>query len=70
MKSKFLFWGAILFFILGQNSIDPRLFYFFAFYLAMLFVGVFFYKREYKPSPPEEKNENIEDLPEADSAAG
>ena len=66
MKSKFLFWGAILFFILGQNTLDNRLFYFFSFYFAMLFVGVFFYKREYKPTQPEE---NIEDLPEADSAA-
>jgi len=66
MKSKFLFWGAVLFFFLGQNSLDNRLFYFFAFYFAMLFIGVFFYKREYRPPPSED---NIEDLPEADSTA-
>ena len=70
MKSKFLFWGAVLFFILGRNSADPRLFYFFAFYCAMLFIGVLFYKREYKPPTPKENDENVEDLPEADSAAG
>lgn len=66
MKSKFLFWGAILFFILGRNTLDNRLFYFFAFYFAMLFIGVFFYKLEYRP--PGSKD-NIEDLPETDSAA-
>jgi len=66
MKSKILFWGAILFFIQGQNAADNRLFYFFAFYCAMLFIGVFFYKREHRPPPSEA---NIEDLPETDSAA-
>ena len=67
MKAKFLFWGAIIFFILGQHTQDNRLYYFFAVYFAMLFIGVLFYKLEYRPQPSEDR---IEKLPKSNSSAG
>jgi hypothetical protein len=51
MKTKLLFWSAILFFVLGRNTGDSLLCYFFSIHLFMLSVGVFFHKHANKPQP-------------------
>jgi hypothetical protein len=61
MKTKLLFWSAILFFVLGLNARDSALFYFFAIHLFMLFIGVFLHKLTQKLQP----DKNVEPLPEA-----
>lgn len=48
MKSKFLFLSAILFFILGKHFHDELIFYFFSLQMLLLFIAVFFHKREKK----------------------
>jgi hypothetical protein len=48
MKLKFLFFSAILFFILGKHYHDELIFYFFSVQMLILYVAVFFYKREMK----------------------
>ncbi len=48
MKTKFLFYSAILFFFLGKYFHHELIFYFFSIHLFMLFVAVFFHKRELK----------------------
>ena len=51
MKTKFLFWSAVLFLVLGLNSRDGALFYFFSIHLSMLFIGVFLHKHTRKIQP-------------------
>jgi hypothetical protein len=60
MKTKLLFWSAILFFVLGLNGRDSALFYFFSIHLSMLFIGVFLHKLTKKLHP----DETAEPLPE------
>ena len=60
MKTKLLFWGAVLFFALGRNTGDSLLCYFFSIHLFMLFVGVFFHKHTHKP----QTGLTVEPLPE------
>ena len=48
MKTKFLFYAAITFLILGLRLHDGELYYFFAVYLAALALGVCLYKWEDK----------------------
>jgi hypothetical protein len=60
MKTKLLFWSAILFLALGLNARDSALFYFFSIHLFMLFIGVFLHKLTKKLQP----NETVESLPE------
>ncbi len=48
MKLKFLFYSAILFFFLGKHYHDELIFYFFSVQMLILYVAVFFYKRELK----------------------
>lgn len=64
MKTKILFWSAVLFLALGVNTKDGMLFYFFSVHLFMLYIGVFLHKISYKPQP----DANAEPLPEAESA--
>ena len=64
MKTKLLFWSAILFLALGLNTTDGTLFYFFSIHHFMLFVGISIHKRTYKP-----KSETaVEPLPETGTA--
>ena len=48
MKLKFLFFSAILFFFLGKHYHGELIFYFFSVQMLILYVAVFFYKREMK----------------------
>jgi hypothetical protein len=47
MKTKLLFLGAILFWILASRT-DDLLFFFFAVYLTALWISFFFFKWEQK----------------------
>ena len=62
MKTKILFWSAVLFLAIGLNTRDGILYYFFAIHLFMLFIGMFLYKISYTP----QKEANAEPLPEAE----
>lgn len=64
MKTKILFWSAVLFLALGVNTKDGMLFYFFSVHLFMLYIGVFLHKISYTP----QSDANAEPLPEAQSA--
>lgn len=64
MKTKILFWSAVLFLALGVNTKDGMLFYFFSVHLFMLYIGVFLHKISYIP----QSDANAEPLPEAQSA--
>lgn len=46
MKPKFLFYGAIAFFIAGCNSQDDTLYFFFATHLFSLALCLYYYRRE------------------------
>ena len=48
MKTKFLLFSAILFFILGRHYHDELIFYFFSLQMIMLFFAVIIHKRELK----------------------
>ena len=48
MKLKFLFFSAILFFFLGKHYHDELIFYFFSVQMLILYVAVYFHKREMK----------------------
>ena len=48
MKTKFLFYAAMTFWMLGWRIQDGELYYFFAVYLAALALGVSLYKWEDK----------------------
>lgn len=64
MKTKILFWSAVLFLALGVNTKDGMLFYFFSVHLFMLYISVFLHKISYTP----QSDANAEPLPEAQSA--
>ena len=51
MKTKFLIFSAIIFLLLGMNSKDGVLFFFFAIHLFTLSVGVIFLKLDKKLQP-------------------
>ncbi len=61
MKTKLLFWSAIISLFLGINTRDGAVFYFFSIHLSMLFIGVFLHKHTSKIQP----DETVESLPEA-----
>ena len=48
MKLKFLLFSSILFFILGKHYHDELIFYYFSLQTFILFIAVFFHKREMK----------------------
>jgi hypothetical protein len=64
MKTKLLFWSAVLFLVLGLNTKDGTLFYFFSVHLFMLFIGVFLHKISFTP----QSDATTEPLPEAEPA--
>jgi membrane protein insertase Oxa1/YidC/SpoIIIJ len=63
MKTKILFWSAVIFLALGLSAKDGILYYFFAIHLCMLLVGVWLHKISYTPQP----KANAEPLPKAES---
>ena len=65
MKTKLLFWGGIIFFVLGTHAKDGTLFYFFSVHLFMLYIGMLLYKISYTPP----KDTSAEPLPDSESAA-
>jgi hypothetical protein len=64
MKTRILFWGAVLFLVLGLNTKDGTLFYFFSVHLFMLFIGVFLHKISFTP----QSDATTEPLSEAEPA--
>ncbi len=64
MKTKLLFWSAVLFLALGLNTGDGILYYFFSIHLFMLFIGVFVHKHAYKPH----SDSTVEPFPEVELA--
>lgn len=66
MKTKLLFWGAILFFALGSNTRDSALCYFFSIHLFMLFIAVFVHKH----TSNSRAGRAEEPLPQADQPGG
>jgi membrane protein insertase Oxa1/YidC/SpoIIIJ len=64
MKTKLLFWSAVLFLVLGLNTKDGTLFYFFSVHLFMLFIGVFLHKISFTP----QSDATTEPLPGAEPA--
>jgi hypothetical protein len=65
MRTKFLLLSAIIFLLLGWNTKDGVLFFFFAVYLFTLTIGVFCSKFDRKPHA----TRTIETLPDPDSSA-
>ena len=64
MKTKILFWSAVLFLALGLNTGDDPLFFFFSIHSFMLFIGVSVHKLAYKSK----SRVDAEPLPGAPSA--
>ena len=64
MKTKFLLLGAIIFLLLGWNTKDGVLFFFFAVHLFTLTIGVFCSKFDKKLH----LTQTIETLPDPDSS--
>jgi hypothetical protein len=64
MKTKFLLFSAIIFLLLGWNSKDGVLFFFFAVHLFTLSIGVILLKFEKNLQP----RARIEPLPPSDPA--
>jgi hypothetical protein len=64
MKTKFLLFSAIIFLLLGWNSKDGVLFFFFAVHLFTLSVGVILLKLDKKLQP----RNSIDMLPPTDSS--
>ena len=64
MKTKFLLLSAIIFLLLGWNTKDGVLFFFFAVHLTTLTIGVFCSKFDKKLHP----TQTIETLPDPDSS--
>ena len=62
MKTKFLLFSAIIFLLLGWNSKDGVLFFFFAVHLFTLSIGVILLKFEKNLQP----RARIEPLPSSD----
>jgi hypothetical protein len=48
MKTKFLFWSAVVFLILGFITADSTLFFFFSIHFFTLFIGVFVHTLTHK----------------------
>jgi hypothetical protein len=63
MKTKFLLFSAIIFLLLGWNSKDGVLFFFFAIHLFTLSIGVFLLKFEKKF---QQSGVRIETMPPSD----
>jgi membrane protein insertase Oxa1/YidC/SpoIIIJ len=63
MKTKILFWSAVIFLTIGLNTKEGILYYFFATHLFMLFIGVFLHKISCAPQP----DTNTESQPKAES---
>ncbi len=51
MKTKLLFFSAFVFLLLGWNTKDGILFFFFAVHLLTLAIGVIFFKHEQRRHP-------------------
>jgi len=64
MKTKFLLLSAIIFLLLGWNTKDGVLFFFFAVHLFTLTIGVFCSKFDKKLRPAK----TIDTLPDPDSS--
>ena len=64
MKTKLLFLSAFIFLLLGWNTKDGVLFFFFAVHLLTLAIGVIFFKHEQK----RHSAIPLETLPESDSS--
>ena len=65
MKTKFLFWCAVLFLALGLSTADSTLFFFFSIHFFMLFIGMFVRALAHRSLPAKE----VEPLPEAPSTS-
>lgn len=63
MKTKILFWSAVIFLTIGLNARDGVLYYFFAIHLFMLFIGVLLHKISCTPK----LDADAEPLPKAES---
>ena len=61
MKTKLLFWSAVLFLVLGLNTEDGTLFIFFSIHFFMLFLGMSMHKLAFKS----QSREAAERLPAA-----
>jgi uncharacterized membrane protein len=59
MKTKLLFWSAVLFLIIGLNTSDGALYIYFSIHSFMLFIGVFVHAQVRKLT----LNANAEPLP-------
>lgn len=64
MKTKLLFWSAVLFLVLGLNTGEATLFFFFSIHFFMLFIGVSLHGLASRSS----SREDAEPLPGAPSA--
>ncbi|MGB7919286.1 MAG: hypothetical protein WCF40_04440 [Desulfobacterales bacterium] len=60
MKTKLLFYTAVVFFILGFKTQDAALYFFFATHLLTLSLCVYFYSRENR-SQLDDETTSIED---------
>ena len=61
MKTKFLFWSAVLFLVLAISARHSALFYFFSIHLFMLFISVLIHRCVKK----NQSSQTVESLPEA-----
>lgn len=61
MKTKLLFWSAVLFLVLGLNAGDDELLLFFSIHSFMLFIGLSLHKLAHKA----QSKSNAEPLPGA-----
>jgi hypothetical protein len=66
MKTKILILCGIVFLILGNNTNEDLLFYFFALYVLLLFIAVIFQRHETKKNAKPETD--VEPLPETESS--
>jgi len=64
MKIKLLVLGALIFLLLGWNTKDGVLFFFFAVHLFTLTIGVFLFRYERKLQP----QQTLDPLPASDSS--
>ncbi len=64
MKTKLLFWNAVIFLILGLNAGDGTLFFFFSIHCFMLFIGISIHNLASKF----QSRNNAEPLPQASPA--
>ena len=59
MKTKLLFWSAVIFLVIGLNAADGALYIYFSFHSFMLFIGVFVHAQARKSK----SNADAEPLP-------